>query len=664
LNEELKIFIRAEIADLKKNLGEAQSEIKETASTGESGFKKFSGAAKTAGGIVASGLKLAVGAIAAAGAAMFGLSASTIEFRQNQAQLNAAFKQAELGAESAGETYKTLYGIIGDDDQAVESAANIAMLASSEEEAAKWAQLASGVLGTFHDTLQPEAFFEAANETLKLGEATGAFAQMLEQTGVMSVEDFNAELAQCATEAERQAFMLELSNKAMGEAGKAYEEGAADIIASNEAQAELNATLAELGAIATPIISTLKLLAADLLETAKPFVELIGEGLQGAFEGTEGASEKFAAGITGLIGAAIDTINTALPVVIQLVTDLLPVLLTQILGQLPNILQTILTIIVSVANSLSQMLPTLIPIVIETVLLLVETLLDNIDQIIDAGISLILGLADGLLTALPMLLEKIPVIIEKLLQAIARNLPKLIKTGIELTLKLAAGLIQAIPDLLVAVAKILKSIVSYFITYGKELLTTAADMGKKAGNALGDKLGESLKKGIGKVKSIGKDIVKGLWNGINDMSSWIGNKIQGFGDNVLGGIKDFFGIHSPSKVMETQVGKYLAEGIGVGFMNEIGGVNAEIEKSMQPLTAARSFSVHGAFDSLSPISAGSGNVAPVNSNSQWLDKLTDAMREDSRPIILKVGEKVLAEATFKAWNSYVSQTGNCPVKVW
>lgn len=660
MNEELKIFIRAEIADLKKNLGEAQSEIKETASTGESGFKKFGGAAKAAGGIVASGLKLAVGAIAAAGAALFGLSASTIEFRQNQAQLNAAFEQAKLGADSAGETYKTLYGIIGDDDQAVESAANIAMLASSEEEAAKWAQLASGVLGTFHDTLQPEAFFEAANETLKLGEATGAFAQMLEQTGVMSVEDFNAELAQCATEAERQAFMLELSNKAMGEAGKAYEEGAADIIASNEAQAELNATLAELGAIATPIISTLKLLAVDLLETIKPFVELIGEGLQGAFEGTEGASEKFAAGITGLLGAALDTINEALPTVMQLVTDLIPVLLTQILGQLPNILQTLLTIIVSVTNSLSQMLPTLIPIVIETVLLLVDTLLDNIDALIDAGISLIMGLADGLLTALPMLLEKIPIIIDKLLQAVARNLPKLIKMGIELTLKLSAGLIQAIPDVLVAVAKILKSIISYYITYGKELGTVGINMGK----TVGKKLGEGLKGCISNIKSVGKNIVEGLWNGINDLSSWIGNKIKGFGDNVLGGLKDFFGIHSPSTVMENQVGKYLAEGIGVGFMNEIGGVNAEIEKSMQPLTAARSFSVHGAFDGLAPISAGGGNVAPINSNSQWLDKLTNTMREDSRPIILKVGEKVLAETTFKAWNSYVSQTGNCPVKVW
>ena len=80
-------------------------------------------------------------------------SAATVEYRQNQAQLNAAFEQAGMTTQSAKEAYQQLYKVIGDDDQAVESAANIAMLADSEQNAAKWAELASGVLGTFHDTL-------------------------------------------------------------------------------------------------------------------------------------------------------------------------------------------------------------------------------------------------------------------------------------------------------------------------------------------------------------------------------------------------------------------------------------------------------------------------------------------------------------------------------
>lgn len=73
----------------------------------------------------------------------------------------------------------------------------------------------------------------------------------------------------------------------------------------------------------------------------------------------------------------------------------------------------------------------------------------------------------------------------------------------------------------------------------------------------------------GEMLSIGKDIVKGLWNGISDMTGWVIDKIQGFGESVLGGIKDFFGIHSPSRVMRDEVGKYMAQGVGVGFEKNI-----------------------------------------------------------------------------------------------
>lgn len=66
--------------------------------------------------------------------------------------------------------------------------------------------------------------------------------------------------------------------------------------------------------------------------------------------------------------------------------------------------------------------------------------------------------------------------------------------------------------------------------------------------------------------SIGSDIVKGLWNGINDMTDWIVEKVKGFGNSVLSGIKDFFGIKSPSKIF-AEIGKFLAEGLGIGIEN-------------------------------------------------------------------------------------------------
>lgn len=76
---------------------------------------------------------------------------------------------------------------------------------------------------------------------------------------------------------------------------------------------------------------------------------------------------------------------------------------------------------------------------------------------------------------------------------------------------------------------------------------------------------EKLKSLPAKIKSIGGDIIRGLWNGINDKISWIKNKIIGFKDQVLAKLKEVFDIHSPSRLMKKEIGFRLAEGVGEGF---------------------------------------------------------------------------------------------------
>jgi len=79
-----------------------------------------------------------------------------------------------------------------------------------------------------------------------------------------------------------------------------------------------------------------------------------------------------------------------------------------------------------------------------------------------------------------------------------------------------------------------------------------------------------------------------LWNGINDMTSWIKEKIEGFGDDVLDGLKDFFGIASPSKLMADEVGKWLPEGIAVGIdKNAKSVLNSMKDVTMGAVSGAR-----------------------------------------------------------------------------
>ena len=79
---------------------------------------------------------------------------------------------------------------------------------------------------------------------------------------------------------------------------------------------------------------------------------------------------------------------------------------------------------------------------------------------------------------------------------------------------------------------------------------------------------------------IGSNIVSGIWNGISNGTQWIKNKISGWVGNVTDFLKGLFGINSPSRLMRDEVGVYLAQGIGVGFSDEMGNVNKQIEDAI------------------------------------------------------------------------------------
>lgn len=251
-----------------------------------------------------------------------------------------------------------------------------------------------------------------------------------------------------------------------------------------------------------------------------------------------------------ILGTLINGVLSVLPQLIPMVLQIIETLATTILANLPMILQTGIQVIVSLAQGISQMLPTLIPTVINAIILMVETLLDNIDMIIDAGIMLIMSLAEGILNALPDLIDKIPVIIDKLVTAITNNLPKIIEMGIQLTIQLAVGIIKAIPQLLSKIPQIIGSLVNGFMNYRS-------------------KMGE-----------VGQNLISGLWAGIQNAGEWLREKISGFFGGVVDSIKDFFGIHSPSTLFKTEIGKNLALGVGEGFSDTMGDVTKDMQNAL------------------------------------------------------------------------------------
>lgn len=676
---ELRTKINNETTALNKNEAELKKQVAaleefENASDDAGDAAGDMGDAADAAGDKLSVLKkaggIAVGAIAAVGAAcvaavgaFLGLAESTREARNNMAKLETSFTQAGHSAEAATNTYNELYGVLGDDGQATEAAAHLAQLANNEEDLAKWTNIATGVYATFGDSLPIEGLTEAANETAKTGALTGGLADALNWAGV-NENEFQASLDKCNTEQERQALITSTLNGLYDESAAAYKKNNAEVIAAQKAQANLNNAINELGAIAEPIMTTLKTIAADLLTTITPFVKLIGEGLAGALNGTAGAADSLADGLSGILTSLVDKIVGALPTVIETIVsvastviprivqtlaeqlpniistivEFLPSLINTLLEMLPMILETILNLIIQIINALADMLPPIIEKIMEIVPMLINQIIAAIPQILQAVITLIMAIVDALPSIITNLIDALPSIIETIIdailqaipmiidaaiklfmsiiqaiptiiQALIKNLPKIINTIIDGLLNAIPMLIQGAIQLLMAIIQAIPTIISVLIKEIPNIVTTII-------NALLSRLPdliqgavqlfmgiikaipqiikelikqlpqiiktivESLRDGVGKVKEVGQNLIKGLWEGIKNMGKWIADKIKGFGESVLNGIKSFFGINSPSKVMADEVGKNLALGIGVGFEKNIAGVNREIADAM------------------------------------------------------------------------------------
>lgn len=343
-----------------------------------------------------------------------------------------------------------------------------------------------------------------------------------------------------------------------------------------------------------------------------------------------------------------------------------------------------------------------------------DSLTRSVPALVKNGMEFIRNLVKGLMNSLPELISRVPEIVSKFANVINDNAPTIIAGGVGIIKDLIVGIIKAIPTLVKNIPKIITAIVDVWeafnwLSLGKKAITllkngivAAVNLVKSAGKNvltaitnvlknlpqnllnLGKQGVQGLANGIkayvnfvitatktiwtgiinvvkylpSKMLDIGKNLVKGLWNGISNMTGWVINKIKGFGESVLGGIKKFFGIKSPSTVLRDQVGRFLAEGVGVGIEeNE----DAAIEPMQGIVDKIKGIDVAGEWGKLSgvggslnyDVSAQLGDYvsSAIDSNSPYalLGSLIDAVEDlASRPIRIAIGDRDVAEATASA----------------
>lgn len=143
------------------------------------------------------------------------------------------------------------------------------------------------------------------------------------------------------------------------------------------------------------------------------------------------------------------------------------------------------------------------------------------------------------------------------------------------------GVISWISQLPEKISVWLRQTIDKLINFASDAYAKARDAGKK----IIDGIVSTIKNLPDQIYDIGVNIVEGLWNGITSMGTWIKNKVSSFFSGIVDGAKSVLGIHSPSRVFRDQVGKYMAEGVGVGFEDESDNVRKSMERDLSDLVA-------------------------------------------------------------------------------
>ena len=249
----------------KSSLDDVEQKLKSGAAKTEDYTNKldsFGNKAKGIGDKLSGVSKAAVGIVGAAAATV----PATEEYRKIMGSLEISSEKAGYSAEQTAQSYKTLYGVLSDDQTAATTTANLQALGLSQENLTTMINGTIGAWATYGDSIPIDSLAEAINETVKTGVVTGTFADMLNWAGT-SEDAFNEKLAACSSESERaNLIMQEMASQGLTQAGLKWQENNKNLVKGNQATADLQAATAELAETIAPIITQITQIVAGLVE--------------------------------------------------------------------------------------------------------------------------------------------------------------------------------------------------------------------------------------------------------------------------------------------------------------------------------------------------------------------------------------------------------------
>lgn len=256
---------KTSLNNYKKGLEDVEQKLKSGKTRVEGYTKKldeFGESAEKVGEKVGGLSTAAAGVVAAVAATV----PATAEYRKIMGSLEVSSEMAGYTAEQTKKVYEELYGVLGDDQTAATTTANLQALGLQQEEMLKLVNATIGGWAKYGDSIPIDGLAESINETVKAGVVTGTFADILNWAGT-NEDKFNEKLEKCNTESERMNLVMqEMSKQGLAEAGEKWKENNKNLVEGNKATADFQEATAELADTVAPIITEVTKIVAKLID--------------------------------------------------------------------------------------------------------------------------------------------------------------------------------------------------------------------------------------------------------------------------------------------------------------------------------------------------------------------------------------------------------------
>lgn len=457
----------------------------------------------------------------------------------------------------------------------------------------------SGVLG---DSIEVTA--ETVNDVPfdKIIDAIGVIQDDLGITGTTAQEAATTLSGSFASmQAAAQNVLADLTlGRDLGPALDGLAQSVSTFLVGNLLPAVWNILSALPGALVTFVQSLGTQLAAALQATFPQLVATLNTGLPQMLQSGVAIVQNIVQGIT-----------TTLPQMLQSGTQMATTAIQGLSQQMPSVLQSGVQIVTSLIGGVAQMLPNVAQAAFDVLSAYLTMIVENLPQVISAGAQILQSIVEGIGDSLPQIVQAAVSTTMQFLQTIVENLPAILAAGFDLVVSLIEGIGNALPGVITAAGEIARTI--------WDTITTIDWI------------------------DLGANIIRGLISGLGSMAGALWDAATNIAKSALDAIKNFFGIASPSKLMQLEIGPYIPQGLALGIEHNAGYVtDAMDDLGLQSTARLRS-----------AIAAGSPTAATVGSRPDRA--LLDAIHAAARDIVQAVqengGDLVIGDDTiYRSYN--------------